>query len=119
MHQYDPPFKSQAYPTFIPLTQMPCPDFSQEKQAEMDHLFTEIEDIKKAEAEMRDYVNKMRQQQEEEVPYDATLAEFCVEEYYEQYYDNEAESYNTHSSAGAHAGQSFDTAPMNGGVERG
>eukprot|EP00957_Ditylum_brightwellii_P178051 13562132-Ditylum_brightwellii.AAC.1 len=60
----------------------------------------------------------MRQEQEEEVPYDATLAEFGADEYYEYYYDNEAESYNTHSSAGVHA-QSFDTDPMDGDVERG
>eukprot|EP00957_Ditylum_brightwellii_P063243 4800220-Ditylum_brightwellii.AAC.1 len=66
---------------------------------------------------MRDYVNKMRLQQEEEVAYDATLEEFGADEYYEHYYDNEAESYNTHSSAGVHA-QSFDTAMMAGGAER-
>eukprot|EP00957_Ditylum_brightwellii_P100984 7696802-Ditylum_brightwellii.AAC.1 len=28
MHQYASPHKYQAYPTFIPLTQMPPPDFS-------------------------------------------------------------------------------------------
>eukprot|EP00957_Ditylum_brightwellii_P138146 10531115-Ditylum_brightwellii.AAC.1 len=52
---------------------------------------------------MRDYIIKMRRQRKEEVPYDATLVEFGADDYYEYYYDNEAESYNTHSSAGVHA----------------
>ena len=62
----------------------------------------------------------MRQVQEEEVPYDATLADLGTDEYYEHSHENEDESYNTHGSAGIHAGQSFDTAAMDvGGVERG
>eukprot|EP00957_Ditylum_brightwellii_P096799 7371775-Ditylum_brightwellii.AAC.2 len=68
---------------------------------------------------MREYVDTMRQVQEEEVPYDATLADLSTDEYYEHYHENEDESYNTCSSAGVYAGQSFDTATMDGGVERG
>ena len=58
-HQlYASPPKSQAYPTFIPLTQMPPPDCSQKKQAEIDCLYDELEKAKKAEAEMREYLIK-------------------------------------------------------------
>eukprot|EP00957_Ditylum_brightwellii_P062526 4745415-Ditylum_brightwellii.AAC.1 len=52
---------------------------------------------------MRENVDNMRQVQEEEVPYDGTLADLGADEYYEHYHENEDESYNTHSSAGVHA----------------
>eukprot|EP00957_Ditylum_brightwellii_P189787 14448252-Ditylum_brightwellii.AAC.1 len=68
---------------------------------------------------MRDYVDNMRHLQEEEVPYDVILADLDADEYYEHYHEDEAKSYNTHSSDGVHAGQSFDTATMDNGVERG
>eukprot|EP00957_Ditylum_brightwellii_P098814 7527604-Ditylum_brightwellii.AAC.1 len=68
---------------------------------------------------MREYVDNMRQVQEEEVPYDATLADLCADEYYEHYHETEVDSYNTCGSAGVHAGQSSDTTTMDGGVERG
>ena len=96
---------------------MPPPDCSQKKQAEIDHLHDELEKAIKAEADMREYFDKMRQVQEEEMPYDATLADLGTDEYS---HENEDESYNTHGSAGVHAGQSFDTAAMDVGVvERG
>eukprot|EP00957_Ditylum_brightwellii_P188631 14360375-Ditylum_brightwellii.AAC.1 len=69
---------------------------------------------------MREYFDKVRQVQEEEMPYDATLADLGAYEYYEHYHENEDESYNTCGSAGVHTGQSFDTAAMDvSGVERG
>ena len=68
---------------------------------------------------MREYVDKMRQVQEEEVPYDATLADLGAGEYYEHYHETEVDSYNTCGFAGVHAGQSSDTTTMDGGVERG
>eukprot|EP00957_Ditylum_brightwellii_P021754 1641157-Ditylum_brightwellii.AAC.1 len=61
----------------------------------------------------------MSQVQKEEVPYDVTSADLGADEYYEHSHENEDEGYNTHSSAGVHAGQSFNTAAMDaGGVER-
>eukprot|EP00957_Ditylum_brightwellii_P060304 4579762-Ditylum_brightwellii.AAC.1 len=98
---------------------MPPPVFLQKKQAKIDRLYDELEKAKKAEAEMREYADKMRQVQEAEVPYDATSADLGTDEYYEHYHEKEDESYNSPSSAGVYAGQSFDTVTMDGGVERG